>query len=55
VAGIGPKRAERIIVGWAEQKVIREIMLFLHSDGVGTHCGMADEGDEIALTTGFDP
>ena len=22
--------------GWAEQKIIREIMLFLHSNGVGT-------------------
>src|SRR6202030_1334437 len=29
VTGIGPKRAERIVAGWAEQKVIREIMLFL--------------------------
>jgi exodeoxyribonuclease V alpha subunit len=36
VTGIGPKRAQRIIAGWAEQKVIREIMLFLHSNGVGT-------------------
>jgi exodeoxyribonuclease V alpha subunit len=36
VTGIGPKRAERIVRGWAEQKVIREIMLFLHSNGVGT-------------------
>jgi len=36
VTGIGPKRAERIVAGWAEQKVIREIMLFLHSNGVGT-------------------
>ncbi|MBV8525719.1 MAG: ATP-dependent RecD-like DNA helicase, partial [Acetobacteraceae bacterium] len=36
VPGIGPKRAECIIAGWAEQKVIREIMLFLHSHGVGT-------------------
>src|ERR1700740_2941546 len=36
VTGIGPKRAERIIAGWAEQKVIREIMLCLHSNGVGT-------------------
>jgi exodeoxyribonuclease V alpha subunit len=36
VTGIGPRRAERIIAGWAEQKVIREIMLFLHSNGVGT-------------------
>ena len=36
VTGIGPKRAERIAAGWAEQKVIREIMLFLHSNVVGT-------------------
>ena len=36
VSGIGPKRAERIVAGWAEQKIIREIMLFLHSNGVGT-------------------
>src|SRR5246500_1709585 len=36
VTGIGPKRASRVIAGWAEQKVIREIMLFLHSNGVGT-------------------
>jgi exodeoxyribonuclease V alpha subunit len=36
VTGIGPKRAERIIAGWAEQKIIREIMLFLHTNGVGT-------------------
>jgi exodeoxyribonuclease V alpha subunit len=36
VAGIGPRRAERIVAGWADQKVIREIMLFLHSHGVGT-------------------
>jgi exodeoxyribonuclease V alpha subunit len=36
VTGSGPKRAQRIIAGWAEQRVIREIMLFLHSNGVGT-------------------
>jgi len=36
VTGIGPKRAERIIAGWTEQRVIREIMLFLHSNGLGT-------------------
>ena len=36
MTGIGRKRAERIVAGWAEQKVIREIMLFLHSNGVGT-------------------
>jgi exodeoxyribonuclease V alpha subunit len=36
VTGIGPKRASRIVAGWAEQKAIREIMLFLHAHGVGT-------------------
>ncbi len=36
VTGIGPKRAARVVAGWAEQKVIREIMLFLHAHGVGT-------------------
>src|SRR4051812_984250 len=36
VAGIGPKRAKRVDAGWAQQKVIREIMLFLHTHGVGT-------------------
>ncbi len=36
VGGIGPKRAARIVAGWAEQKVVREIMLFLHANGVGT-------------------
>ena len=36
IRGIGPKRADRIAAGWAEQKVVREIMLFLHAHGVGT-------------------
>ncbi len=36
VPGIGPVRGKRIMAGWADQKVIREIMLFLHSHGVGT-------------------
>ncbi|WP_416193520.1 ATP-dependent RecD-like DNA helicase [Nitrobacter sp. TKz-YC01] len=36
VEGIGPIRAARIISGWADQKVIREIMVFLHQHGVGT-------------------
>ena len=29
-------RAERIASAWAEQKIVREIMVFLHSHGVGT-------------------
>jgi exodeoxyribonuclease V alpha subunit len=36
VTGIGPVRAKRITDAWAEQKVVREIMMFLHSNGVGT-------------------
>jgi NAD-dependent DNA ligase len=36
VDGIGPVRAGRITVAWAEQKAVREIMVFLHSHGVGT-------------------
>jgi exodeoxyribonuclease V alpha subunit len=34
--GIGPKRVERITSGWADQKAIREIIVFLQSHGVGT-------------------
>jgi exodeoxyribonuclease V alpha subunit len=36
VNGIGEVRASRIVAAWAEQKVVREIMVFLHSHGVGT-------------------
>ena len=36
VTGIGPVRAKRITDAWAEQKVVREIMTFLHANGVGT-------------------
>ena len=36
VGGIGPVRAERITAAWAEQKAVREIMMFLHGHGVGT-------------------
>ena len=34
--GIGPKRQQRVTSAWAEQKVVREIMVFLQSHGVGT-------------------
>lgn len=34
--GIGPKRIAKLTAGWAEQKAIREIMVFLQSHGVGT-------------------
>jgi exodeoxyribonuclease V alpha subunit len=34
--GIGPKRKKRVVDAWAAQKVIRDIMVFLHTHGVGT-------------------
>jgi exodeoxyribonuclease V alpha subunit len=36
VTGIGVVQARRITDAWAEQKIVREIMVFLHSNGVGT-------------------
>jgi exodeoxyribonuclease V alpha subunit len=36
VSGIGEMRAMRISAGWAEQKAVRDIMVFLHANGVGT-------------------
>lgn len=36
VEGIGPQRRRRIKEAWAEQKIIRDIMVFLHSNGVST-------------------
>jgi exodeoxyribonuclease V alpha subunit len=37
VEGIGTERRQRIKEAWAEQKVVREIMLFLHAHGLGTN------------------
>src|SRR5271170_4819322 len=36
VTGIGAVRAKRITDAWAEQKIVREIMVFLHNHTVGT-------------------
>ncbi|MGT2471878.1 helix-hairpin-helix domain-containing protein [Paraburkholderia terrae] len=36
VEGIGAIRARKITSGWADQKIIREIMVFLHGNGVST-------------------
>jgi exodeoxyribonuclease V alpha subunit len=36
VEGIGKLRAERIIAGWESQRAVRDIMIFLHSHGVGS-------------------
>jgi exodeoxyribonuclease V alpha subunit len=36
VGGIGPMRARRIVEAWRDQRAVRDIMVFLHSHGVGT-------------------
>ncbi len=36
VDGIGPKRVAQILEGWADQRAVRDIMVFLQSHGVGT-------------------
>ena len=36
VEGLGESRREKIIAAWAEQKQVKEIVIFLHSHGVGT-------------------
>jgi exodeoxyribonuclease V alpha subunit len=36
IPGIGEVRARKITSGWADQKVIRSIMVFLHAHGVST-------------------
>lgn len=36
VPGIGPERRARIKAAWEQQKAVRDIMVFLHSYGLGT-------------------
>lgn len=36
IEGIGPQRRRRIKEAWREQRVVREIMVFLHSHGVSS-------------------
>jgi exodeoxyribonuclease V alpha subunit len=36
VTGIGAVRAKRITDAWAEQKIVRKIVVFLTATGVGT-------------------
>jgi exodeoxyribonuclease V alpha subunit len=49
VSGIGEFRATRIAAGWAEQKAVRDIMVFLHTHSVGTSRAV-----RIFKTYGFD-
>lgn len=36
LSGIGKKRHQQIVAAWSEQKVVRDIMVFLQAQGVGT-------------------
>jgi exodeoxyribonuclease V alpha subunit len=36
VVGIGQKRVDGIVKAWAQQKAIKEVMIFLQSHGVST-------------------
>ena len=36
IKGVGEKRVESITKNWSEQKIVRQIMVFLQSHGVGT-------------------
>ena len=56
--GIGRKRREQLSTAWAEQKVIREIMVFLQSHGVGTARAVRiykTYGDEAILIVSENP
>lgn len=36
VEGIGATRQQRIVTSWADQRAVRDIMMFLHAHGVGS-------------------
>jgi exodeoxyribonuclease V alpha subunit len=56
VPGLGPIRTRRIVQAWAEQKAIKEVMLFLSSVGVSTSLAVriykqyADASIEVVRT-----
>ncbi|WP_235282232.1 helix-hairpin-helix domain-containing protein [Methyloterricola oryzae] len=56
--GIGPKRQAQVTRAWAEQKVIREIMVFLQSHGLGTSRAVRiykTYGDEASIGVSENP
>jgi exodeoxyribonuclease V alpha subunit len=56
--GIGPKRRAQITAAWAEQKIIREIMVFLQSHGIGISRAVRiykTYGDEAILRVSENP
>jgi exodeoxyribonuclease V alpha subunit len=58
VADIGPKRSALIARAWEEQKQVKEIMLFLHSQGVSTNLAVKiykQYGDQSLAVVQSDP
>src|SRR5246500_18581 len=58
VDGLGPKRTERITQAWAEQKAIKEVMVFLQGVGVSTSLAVKiykKYGDESVETVTKNP
>ena len=58
VPGVGPKRAELIKAAWAEQRAVKDVMIFLQSNGVST--GLAAKiyrhyGDDSITLVRSDP
>jgi len=56
--GIGPTRRRRVVESWAEQKAIRDIMVFLQFHGVGTSRAVRiykTYGDEAILKVTENP
>ncbi len=52
VDGIGPKRRKKIKDAWAEQNVIRQIMVFLHSNAALPNCCVVKRmSDEYAVSS----
>jgi exodeoxyribonuclease V alpha subunit len=58
VDGLGPKRTERITKAWAEQKAIKEVMIFLQGVGVSTSLAVKiykKYGDDSIVTVKQEP
>ena len=58
VPGLGPKRSNRIKDAWAEQKAIKEVMIFLQGVGVSTSLAVKiykKYGDESVATVQKEP
>jgi len=59
VLGIGRKRVDNIIKAWAEQRAIKDVMVFLHGHGISTHLAVkiykqyGDDSLEVVQATPY--